>query len=115
MSSLINPRKFHAAVRAMRSFFEQKGFVEVHTQNALSILAACEDPKTVTKYNYRGDVWPLPQTGQMWLEDVLLNNPDIMGATPFQQVIETNRILSLDATNISFPCLNSSQRGVKKK
>jgi aspartyl/asparaginyl-tRNA synthetase len=76
---LIVPRKFHAAVRAMRTFFEKKGFVEVHTQNALSILAACEDPETVSKYNYQGEVWPLPQTGQMWLEDVLLNNPDIKG------------------------------------
>lgn len=76
---LIVPRKFHAAVRSMRSFFEKKGFVEVHTQNALSILAACEDPETVSKYNYQGEVWPLPQTGQMWLEDVLLNNPDIKG------------------------------------
>ena len=76
---LIVPRKFHAAVRSMRSFFEKKGFVEVHTQNALSILAACEDPSTVSKYDYQGNVWPLPQTGQMWLEDVLLNDPDIKG------------------------------------
>ena len=53
-TSLIVPRKFHAAVRAMRTFFEKKGFVEVHTQNALSILAACEDPETVSKYNYQG-------------------------------------------------------------
>ncbi len=78
-TSLIVPRKFHAAVRAMRTFFEKKGFVEVHTQNALSILAACEDPETVSKYNYQGEVWPLPQTGQMWLEDVLLNDPEIKG------------------------------------
>jgi aspartyl/asparaginyl-tRNA synthetase len=64
----------------MRSFFLRKGFVEVHTQNALSILAACEDPKTISTYQYNGNVWPLPQTGQMWLEDVLLKNPDINGA-----------------------------------
>ena len=76
---LIVPRKFHAAVRSMRSFFEKKGFVEVHTQNALSILAACEDPETVSKYDYQGNVWPLPQTGQMWLEHVLLENPDFEG------------------------------------
>lgn len=78
-SQLITPRKFHAAVRAMRSFFEKKGFTEVHTQNALSILAACEDPKTIAKYNYKQQEWPLPQTGQMWLEDVLLSNPDMEG------------------------------------
>lgn len=77
--NLLAPRKFNAAVSAMRSFFQKKGFVEVHTQNALSILAACEDPTTVAQYNYEGKVWPLPQTGQMWLEHVLLENPDFEG------------------------------------
>lgn len=77
--NLLAPRKFNAAVNAMRSFFQKKGFVEVHTQNALSILAACEDPTTVAQYNYEGNVWPLPQTGQMWLEHVLLENPDFNG------------------------------------
>lgn len=77
--NLLAPRKFNAAVSAMRSFFQKKGFVEVHTQNALSILAACEDPTTVAQYNYEGNVWPLPQTGQMWLEHVLLENPDMEG------------------------------------
>lgn len=79
MNKLIVPRKFDAAVSAMRSFFKSKGFVEVHTQNALSILAACEDPQTISKYNYQDKVWPLPQTGQMWLEHVLLDNPEIQG------------------------------------
>lgn len=77
--NLLAPRKFNAAVSAMRSFFQKKGFVEVHTQNALSILAACEDPTTVAQYNYEGKVWPLPQTGQMWLEHVLLDNPEFEG------------------------------------
>ena len=77
--NLLAPRKFNAAVSAMRSFFQKKGFVEVHTQNALSILAACEDPTTVAQYNYEGNVWPLPQTGQMWLEHVLLDNPEFEG------------------------------------
>lgn len=76
---LIPPKKFNAAISAMRSFFQQKGFVEVHTQNALSILAACEDPTTIAKYDYQNQEWPLPQTGQMWLEHVLLDNPDING------------------------------------
>jgi aspartyl/asparaginyl-tRNA synthetase len=57
----------------------EKNFQEVHTQNRLSILAACEDPTTVATYNYAGEVWPLPQTGQMWLEYELLNNPDVPG------------------------------------
>ena len=72
-------KDFHATVRKLRSFFESKGFIDVHTQNKLSILAACEDPTTMSTYNYSGNVWPLPQTGQMWLEHYLLNNPEEKG------------------------------------
>ena len=63
----------------MREFFQNKGFVEVHPQSKLSILAACEDPTTMATYNYENRVWPLPQTGQMWLEHYLLTNPDEKG------------------------------------
>ena len=79
MTQLINPEKFTAATTQLRSFFSAKGFQEVHTQNRLSILAACEDPTTVATYEYGGEVWPLPQTGQMWLEYELLNNPAVPG------------------------------------
>ena len=77
--SLINPNDFHSCTKQLRSFFESKGFIEVHTQNRLSILAACEDPSTIATYNYEGQVWPLPQTGQMWLEYELLKNPQAPG------------------------------------
>ena len=60
----ICPKDFHAAVKKLRAFFEGKGWVEVHTQSRLSILAACEDPTTISTYSYAGEVWPLPQTGQ---------------------------------------------------
>ena len=79
MTQLINPKKFTNAVSLLRDFFLSKGFDEVHTQNRLSILAACEDPENVATYNYEGQVWPLPQTGQMWLEHELLTNPDSKG------------------------------------
>ena len=79
MTQLIDPQKFTEATTQLRSFFLDRGFQEVHTQNRLSILAACEDPTTVATYNYAGEVWPLPQTGQMWLEYELLNNPDVPG------------------------------------
>ena len=79
MTQLIDPHQFTNAVIALRSFFLSKDFVEVHTQNRLSILAACEDPTTVATYNYAGEVWPLPQTGQMWLEYELLRNPSVNG------------------------------------
>ncbi len=79
MTSLIDPRKYTDALDLLRSFFLSKNFLEVHTQNRLSILAACEDPETVATYNYGGNIWPLPQTGQMWLEHELLSNPSEEG------------------------------------
>jgi len=79
MSETRNCRDFQNAVNKMREFFQNKGFVEVHPQSKLSILAACEDPTTMATYNYENRVWPLPQTGQMWLEHYLLTNPDEKG------------------------------------
>ena len=79
MTQLIDPKKFTHTVGLLRSFFLGKGFDEVHTQNRLSILAACEDPFNVATYNYAGETWPLPQTGQMWLEHELLSKPDAKG------------------------------------
>ena len=52
MTSLIEPKKYTKTLERLRSFFLAKGFYEVHTQNRLSILAACEDPETVATYNY---------------------------------------------------------------
>ena len=63
----------------MRDFFLQKGFIEVPSQSRLSILAACENPHSITTFQYQGLVWPLPQTGQMWLEYELLKNPEWPG------------------------------------
>ena len=79
MTSLIDPKKYTTTLDRLRSFFLSRGFLEVHTQNRLSILAACEDPETVATYNYGGNIWPLPQTGQMWLEYELLSNPEAPG------------------------------------
>ena len=70
---------YNSLVQKMRDFFLQKNFVEVPTQSRLSILAACENPHSVTTFNYQGEVWPLPQTGQMWLEFELLRNPEWEG------------------------------------
>ena len=79
MTSLITPQDFTNTTNKLRTFFNELGFLEVHTQNRLSILAACEDPTTVATYNYSGEVWPLPQTGQMWLEYELLKDPTLPG------------------------------------
>jgi len=74
--SLIDTQEFNIVVQKLREFFTMKGFLEVHTQNRLSILAACEDPTTISTYSYAGQVWPLPQTGQMWLEYEMLKHPE---------------------------------------
>jgi aspartyl/asparaginyl-tRNA synthetase len=74
-----NTKTYHELVQKMRAFFLQKGFIEVPTQSRLSILAACENPHSITTFNYSGEVWPLPQTGQMWLEHELLMNPEWPG------------------------------------
>lgn len=79
MTTLIDPTTYTACVSKLRAFFDSKGFLEVHTQNRLSILAACEDPKTIATFDYAGQKWPLPQTGQMWLEYELLTKPDAPG------------------------------------
>ena len=70
---------FSRTVNTLRSHFLRKNFVEVHPQSSLSILAACEDPATVASFQWEGEKWPLPQTGQMWLEHVLLDNPEYAG------------------------------------
>lgn len=70
---------FSKIANKLRSFCLGKGFLEIHTQDRLSILAACEDPDTVATYQYAGEVWPLPQTGQMWLEYELLTQPELPG------------------------------------
>ena len=70
---------FSRVTNKLRQFFLAKNFVEVPTQDRLSILAACEDPSTVASFDYAGKIWPLPQTGQMWLEYELLTKPDIAG------------------------------------
>lgn len=79
MSISYSPKEFHQTVSALRAFFLAKNFVEVHVQDRLSILAACEDPTNLTSFQFGDQVWPLPQTGQMWLEHELLRNPSLEG------------------------------------
>ncbi len=78
-ADLINSAEYSRTVAKLRNFFVKKGFIEVPTNSRLAILAACEDPKTVTTFDFSGEIWPLPQTGQMWLEYELLSRPDAQG------------------------------------
>ena len=72
-------KTYNELVQKMRTFFQSRGFLEVPTQSRLSILAACENPHSIVKYKFDGQEWPLPQTGQMWLEYELLKNPEWNG------------------------------------
>ena len=78
-SDIVPTDKYHKTVSILRSFFITEGFIEAAIQSRRSILAACEDPSTINTYSMFGDVWPLPQTGQMWLEYELLTKPDVKG------------------------------------
>lgn len=74
------PFKFSYVIGRLREFFRNEvGFEEVPAQHRPSILAACEDPKTVATYQFEGQVWPLPQSGQMQLEFELLASPKAKG------------------------------------
>lgn len=66
-------------IHQCRQFFTQLNFLEVPAQSRLSILAACEDPSTITNFQVNQTLYPLPQTGQMWLELELLKNPGLAG------------------------------------
>jgi aspartyl/asparaginyl-tRNA synthetase len=73
-------RNYDHMIRALREFFQKKrGFIEIPAQSRLSILAACEQPETITQFTLNGTLYPLPQTGQMWLEHEILKNPEWPG------------------------------------
>ena len=73
---IIDPQDFNKMISKLRGFFIEKGYLETFPQSRLSILAACEDPKTVRSFNFDGDIWPLPQTSQMHLEKELMMYAD---------------------------------------
>ena len=80
MTSRVSPREFDRLARLFRGYFlEEIGFTESFTQNRLNILSACEDPNTMTMFGFGGVMWPQKQTGQMDLEDDLLNDPSLKG------------------------------------
>lgn len=75
----MNIKVYSDLIQILRTFFVVRGFVEVPAQSRLSILAACEDPFTISEFTFANKLWPLPQTGQMQLEYELLTNPGIKG------------------------------------
>jgi aspartyl/asparaginyl-tRNA synthetase len=76
---IVNTPKFSYVVNKLRDYCLKRGMVEAHTQNRLSILAACENPETIAVLKYAGFKTAFPQTGQMVLEHELLKNPKLGG------------------------------------
>ena len=79
-----NTETYNELVQKMRGFFLDKGFIEVPDGIRLSILAACENPHSITTFNLTDNngnqiLYPLPQTNQMVLEEQLLQNPEWNG------------------------------------
>ena len=109
-----NTKVYNELVQKMRTFFQSKGFKEVPTQSRLSILAACENPHSITTFEYQGEIWPLPQTGQMWLEYELLKNPEWEGvyciSTSYRQ--EKNPIPGRH--ELIFPMFEFESKGTMK-
>jgi aspartyl/asparaginyl-tRNA synthetase len=109
-----NTEIYNELVQKMRTFFLDKGFLEVPSQSRLSILAACENPHSITKFEYSGEIWPLPQTGQMWLEIELLKNPEWNGVfcitTSYRQ--EKNPIPGRH--DLIFPMFEVETKGTKE-
>lgn len=104
-------KAYSEVVARLRAFFQGKGFIEVHTQDRLSILAACEDPTTVATYNYAGEVWPLPQTGQMWLEYELLTRPEVPGVFCVSTSFRAEKNPVPGRHKIIFPMFEFESRG----
>lgn len=79
LDTYVDPIEYNCVIKALTDFFHREGYTQVCTQNRFSILSACEEPKTVVSMEYCGKSWPLPQTGQMWLEYEILTRPDLKG------------------------------------
>ena len=111
---MYNTLDYHQSVNKLRTFFQKKNFIEVPTQSRLSILAACENPHSITQFEYVNQIWPLPQTGQMWLEYELLKNPTWDGvfcvSTSYRQ--EKNPIQGRH--ELIFPMFEFESKGTMK-
>lgn len=79
----IAPQEFDYMASKLTSFFQQRNYLQVFPQPYLSIMAACEDPKTIGSFVWDGMNYPLAQTNQMWLEYYLLAHPHINGVFCF--------------------------------
>jgi len=71
----INYEEFSILSRKLHDFFHSENFLEAFYQHHLDVLTACEDPENVGLFHYFDTLFPLRQTNQMGLEEILLNDP----------------------------------------
>ena len=108
---LIEPVEYDYVSAKIRQFFKQKGLIEVAAQHRLSILAACEDVRTIATFEYIGQVWALPQTSQMWLEYELLTKPDVAGYFSFATSYRAEPDGIIGRHNLIFPMIEFEIHG----
>ena len=114
MDEVISSKDYDFLIDSLRGFFKSKNFIEVPSQTRASILAACEDPKTVSTFQIGGDIWPLPQTGQMCLEIELLKNPEFSGVFCITTSYRNEPIPIPGRHNLIFPMFEFSIDGLEK-
>lgn len=73
----VSVKKLNPVLRGLRDFMNQNGFKESMPQVRRHIMPACEDETTIAVYNMTNLKYPLPQTGQMGLEDDVLGEDGI--------------------------------------
>lgn len=107
----VNPSDFFPVISKLREFFLSKGFIEVYAQNRLSILAACEQPENIMTIDVNGVKYPLPQTGQMWLEDLLLKDARLPGLFTLTTSYRNEPSPIPGRHNMIFPLFEFEQKG----
>ena len=75
----VDSKKFSLVTNKMRQYCLGLGYQEAYVQNRFDLMSQCDDPKNLQSFTAFGDVWGLPQTGQMALEDEILSKPDAPG------------------------------------
>ena len=100
----INSLDYSAAIRKMRRFFEKKGWIEVHTQSRLGILAVCDKgaPLTIPPNN-RLETVTQDLRRQRGLHDLLFGKARELN---IQVVVHTSQEMKATRTGAAAHALN---------
>jgi len=79
ISKLIDPKDFNYCVSKLRIFFMNRGFIEVYPNLIDSIPIINKNSKISKLYNFNKSIWSDNQIGQIWLDNILLDNPELNG------------------------------------